>query len=234
MAKSASALPFTRLMVLLGVKMTTLRRDFYVYFHRDSAGNIFYIGKGTGHRAWSTDRHIVWHRYVEERLGGTFVVEIHKEGLTEPEAEVLEGDLISELGQQLVNWQNLGRAFDYDALNRYHRLRDENRKFVEETRAMEQTDLPLATERYREALKRMREYEGITLENGLVADLGGGPDWGDPGIINRLTVCLKKLGLNKELVEEAERYFADFPSARNLSVGKQVHARCEKARMRLG
>ena len=43
-------------------------REFYVYAHRDNKGAIFYIGKGTGKRAWSQDRHPVWHRYVKERL----------------------------------------------------------------------------------------------------------------------------------------------------------------------
>lgn len=32
-------------------------RRFYVYAHEDKSGNIFYVGKGTGRRAWSPDRH---------------------------------------------------------------------------------------------------------------------------------------------------------------------------------
>ena len=31
-------------------------RRYYVYAHLDSSGQIFYVGKGTGRRAWSTDR----------------------------------------------------------------------------------------------------------------------------------------------------------------------------------
>ena len=34
----------------------------YVYAHRDAKGVPFYIGKGIGRRAWSQDRHPLWHR----------------------------------------------------------------------------------------------------------------------------------------------------------------------------
>lgn len=75
--------------VLPGVASTTKegnreRRDFYVYVHRDQRGSIFYVGKGKGDRAWSTDRHPIWHRYVETRLGGHYSVEIIEKNLTEP------------------------------------------------------------------------------------------------------------------------------------------------------
>jgi hypothetical protein len=209
-----------------------MRREYYVYCHRDASGRIFYVGKGVGQRAWSRDRHPVWHKYVSERLGGSYSVEIHREGLTEPEAEALEDELITQLGEQLVNWINQGRQFDYGALETYHRLRDLNRQFVDETKSLESTDLIGAVERYRLAMERMREYEAMTLERGLVAELGVGPDWGDPNILNRLTVCLGRLGRNVEMVEETDRYFAEFPSALKLSIGKQVVARVERARLK--
>ena len=43
-------------------------RRSYVYAHTDSAGKIFYVGKGERRRAWSTDRRPVWRRYVEKNL----------------------------------------------------------------------------------------------------------------------------------------------------------------------
>jgi hypothetical protein len=213
--------------------MTAMRRDYYVYFHRDGAGNIFYVGKGTDRRAWSNDRHPVWHKYVAERLGGRYSVEIHRDGLTEPEAEALEDQLIAEFGEQLVNWINPGRKFDYEALETYHRLRDANRRFVEDTKALEASDPAGAVERYLTAMIRMREYEAMTLERGLISELSGGPDWGDPNILNRLTLCLQKLGRYTEMIERADQYFAEFPSARNLSIGKQVITRIDKARTKV-
>lgn len=69
---------------------TAMRRNYYVYFHRDETGKIFYIGKGTDRRAWSADRHPVWCKYVAERLGGRYSVEIYRNDLTVVEAEALE------------------------------------------------------------------------------------------------------------------------------------------------
>ncbi|WP_431025247.1 hypothetical protein [Halomonas sp. H5] len=210
-----------------------MRRDYYVYFHRDDTGNIFYVGKGTERRAWSTSRHPVWHKYVNERLGGQYNVEIYRDGLSEVEAETIESELIAEYGERLVNWINPGRQFDYQALEEYHQLRDANRSFVEETKTLEATDPAAAIERYRAALIKMRDYESMTLEHGLVADLGVGPDWGDPNILNRLTICLQKLGRYSEMIEEADKYFSEFPSARGMTVGKQIVKRVDKVRSKV-
>jgi hypothetical protein len=169
-----------------------------------------------------------------ERLNGVYSVEIHREGLTEVEAENLEASLIAEFGEQLINWINPGREFDYQALDRFHKLRDANRQFVAETRPLEKTNPDQAIARYRKALMTMREYEDITTERGLVAEMGVGPDWGDPNILDRLTLCLIKVGRIQEAVDESEKYFSDFPSALNLTVGKRVRARIEKARKVMG
>ena len=207
-----------------------MRKDYYVYFHLDSAGNIFYVGKGSDRRAWSKGRHPIWKKYVNENLKGTYDVEIYKDGLTEDQAEDLESDLILEYGDKIINWVNPGREFDYDAIAQYHKLRDKNRLFVAETRPLEKENTEQAVERYREALIAMYEYESITKERGLVADLGGGPDWGDPNILDRLTLCLIKLGRSDEAIEEADKYFTDFPSALGMTIGKRIKARVDKNR----
>jgi hypothetical protein len=207
-----------------------MRNDFYVYLHRDRAGSIFYVGKGCKRRARSLDRHAAWKKYVAERLGGEYDVEIYSDGLTENEALDLEDSLIEKYGPQLINWDNSGRAFDYAALDLFHKLRDANRRFVAETRAIESTDPLLAVARYREALQSMRVYESLTLERGIVAEMGVGPNWGDPTILDRLTLCLIKLRRFSEAVLEADTYFKAFPSALQMSVGKRISARTDKIR----
>lgn len=62
-------------------------RKSYVYAHVDSSGKIFYVGKGERRRAWSEDRHPLWHRYVEKHLGGTYQVLILQDNLSPAEAE---------------------------------------------------------------------------------------------------------------------------------------------------
>jgi hypothetical protein len=210
-----------------------MRKDFYVYFHRDARGQVFYAGKGTGQRAWSMDRHPAWTKYVTERLNGVYKVEIYRGGLTESEAEDLESTLIAQHGKQLINWINPGRQFDYQGVERYHKLRNENLQFVAETHALERVDPATAVSRYRQALSAMREYEAITLERGLVAEMGVGPNWGDPNILDRLTLCLIRLGQIEAAIEEAGKYFADFPMAANLAVGKRIRARVEKLRRKM-
>lgn len=205
-----------------------VRSDYYVYFHRDKAGNIFYVGKGTKRRADSLDRHAAWKKYVAERLLGEYTVEIHADGLTEEQAEDLEWSLICEYGEQLINWFNPGRALDYQALERFHALRDKNRAFVASTKQYEATDPELAVARYAQALKAMRECEAITLERGMVAEMNVGPNWGDPNILDRLTLCLAKLGRYSEAIAVAEDYFKDFPTVLNLTAGKRILARVVK------
>ena len=210
-----------------------MRRDYYVYLHKAPDGKIFYVGKGTGKRAWSKDRHLAWNKFVSERLHGAYSVEIYRDGLTEADAELLEDDLIADLGEQLVNWINPGRQFDYDAITKFHELRDKNRQFVQETKPFEKTDVALAVARYREALNNLDEYEAIETERGLVAELSVGPDWGYPYILDRLTLSLIKLGKNNEAIKEAETYFSKYPSARDMNVGKKILKRLQKIGMRV-
>lgn len=208
-----------------------------MYVHRDKSGRIFYVGKGTGDRAYRRDsRHPVWHAYVQRRLNGEYDVQIIRDNLTEEEAESLEARLIEALGPQLVNWINPGRQFDYAAIEKYHAMRTENRRFVAETRPLEATDPHEAIRRYRLALQRMREYESMVLERGLVAELMSeiASRGGDLTILDRLTLCLWRTGQYEELIAEATQYFAEFPVDKERSLGKVILRRVERARKALG
>jgi hypothetical protein len=204
------------------MEINTQSPAFYVYAHRDSGGGIFYIGKGTGKRAWSQERHPIWHRYVQERLTGIYSVEILENGLTEMEAEKREGELITELGSQLVNWQNPGRSFDYAALEKYHALRGANLLFVASTRPMEISDINNAMSRYRQALANLQEYESLEVESGVIAELSGNLKIGDLKILDRLTLCLVRCDRCSEARAEAEGYFENFPGARDTSAGRRI------------
>lgn len=85
---------------------------FYVYVHRDRGGTIFYVGKGTGDRAWSRDREALWTRYINTRSDGIFSAEIVESNLSEAQALVREDQLMRTLASQVVNRQNMGRALD--------------------------------------------------------------------------------------------------------------------------
>ncbi len=89
--------------------------DFYVYAHRRATtGEIFYIGKGQGRRAFdSTGRNRHWH-FVVKKHG--FTVEIVQDGLQEFAAFELECDLIALYGRkdcglgELVNYTDGGEG----------------------------------------------------------------------------------------------------------------------------
>jgi len=90
-----------------------------------------------------------------------------------------------------------------------------------------------AVAQYRDALDKLREYEDIVLEHGLVAELSAGPKHGDVTIIDRLTRCLVKLGRVDEAIAEAEKYFADFPFDIEMVSGKRVLVRIEELKSKV-
>lgn len=71
---------------------------YYIYAHRrNDTGEIFYIGKGCGKRAWKKSDRSEWWKRVEAKNGRT--VEIISRGLSENDAFELEQLVISEIGR---------------------------------------------------------------------------------------------------------------------------------------
>lgn|GEM_PF-2106918 len=76
-----------------------VRRGYYVYLHRSTeSGEVFYVGKGNGKRAWETEnRNQAWKERVE-KLNENWEVEIYEDDLTEIEAFRLEEKLVEDFG----------------------------------------------------------------------------------------------------------------------------------------
>lgn len=234
------------------------RRNYYVYVHKDEEGNVFYVGKGTGKRAWSQDRDSVWHRYVNERLGGRYNVQIVKNGLDEDEALVIENEVMLMHGDRLLNfakaiggvsfkvtinqekpqvesvWLPNDNDIELEENARYWKLRESNRALVAATKPLEAANMETAVVRYREALSKMREYEEIGRRLSHSTGLRGEYEdvvqqaTGDVAILDRLTLCLAKLNRSAEAVTEAEHHFADFPGDRETSIGQAIVKRIER------
>ena len=70
--------------------------NYYVYLHKTKSGIPFYVGKGKGKRAYSTDRNKDWKALVD-RIG-QYDVEIAYNNLSEDESFEIEKRLIAEIG----------------------------------------------------------------------------------------------------------------------------------------
>jgi len=209
-------------------------RGNYVYAHMDPSGRIFYIGKGVKTRAWSTDRHPLWHRYVERHLAGQYRVCILRDDLSREEAEDLEAAWIAQCSPDLVNWSNMGRDWDYDALQRFHGLRDANRSLIQRTKAIEKLGLEKAAAEYVRAIDAIGEYASISFEKGLVGQLldEEAKEFGRSGeleALERLTLCLTKLGRAEEAADHVASYFSLYPIDRQLRAAERIQKRVEKA-----
>lgn len=209
-------------------------RKSYVYAHLDDAGKIFYVGKGEGRRAWSIDRHPLWRRYVDNHLGGKYQVRILKDNLSVQEAEEVEAAWIAQCSDNLVNWVNMGRATDYQALDRYHKLRDTNRALIQQAKTVEKCNLAQAANMYVQAIEATAQYASISYEKGLVGKLldEEAEEIGRSGEIealDRLTICLIKLERPVEAANHANGYFAVYRRDVRLGSSQRITKRIEKA-----
>lgn len=83
--------------------------QFYVYTHAKPNGSVFYVGKGTGRRAWdlSPSRRKLWHKNVIAKHGRENIQIKTFPTKDETEAFELEKFLIAELRSFGVNITNL-------------------------------------------------------------------------------------------------------------------------------
>jgi hypothetical protein len=205
---------------------------FYVYLHKDLKGNVFYVGKGTEDRAWRKDnRHQMWKRYVE-RINNEFKVEIYKDNLTEEEAEDLEVEVARKFGGKLINWVNPHRKGDWNAYEKYWRKRKENEILIEEAKKIEKRDMRKAVEIYKKSLNNMFKYDNphshLKMEyyEGLASEVYKeyliGWATGNIYILDRLSICLKKMKKYEEINKLVEQYLKIFPGAEKLVGFKKI------------
>ncbi|MDZ7779956.1 MAG: hypothetical protein U5R14_08510 [Gemmatimonadota bacterium] len=94
----------------------------------DRDGEIFYVGKGKGRRAWEKNGHELWEFYVKRHLDDEYKVLILADDLDEEGAEDLEARWMARENESLVNWINFGRVIDYEANQRFWKLRNESQR----------------------------------------------------------------------------------------------------------
>lgn len=129
-------------------------------------------------------------------------------------AAIIFASAVGTIGEQ-IRWSY--RQRDWREYVQYHAARDPNRAFVSETRPLEVSDPTQAVIRYTEAMGRMYEYEKL---------IGGCA--GDDHILDRLTLCLWRLGRYQELIDCVEIFKGRFPEVKS-SLMAGIVRRQEKA-----
>jgi hypothetical protein len=225
--------------MLVDGKQTT--GEHYVYVHKGADGEVFYVGKGVGNRAYSKDRMPHWHQYVKTRCGGEYTVEIVRRFQNDEAALEFEGDLIALYGHQLVNWQNSGRQTDLAVNALFHKLRKANWLLIAETLPLETSDPMAAEERYQEAIRSMTEYATLVWEVGLVADLSReiSESWdchlnaADLAALDRLTLLYKRQQRWQDLIGAADSFFAVYPTTCTQGISIAILKRRDAAEKKL-
>jgi HIRAN domain-containing protein len=138
-------------------------------------------------------------------------------------------DVARAQGVRLSSYDSEHRP-DYDAIAKYHALRKANESFIAQTKPLEIDDPEEAVCRYRKALQAMREHEAFAAERAVFPGHVSASQHRDVNILDRLTLCLIKIGRPAEAILEADHYFTDFPEASQLTIAKSVKARIQKNR----
>ena len=128
----------------------------------------------------------------------------------------------------------MGRDLDLAALDKRNTLRDANLPLIKEAKAMEKIDLEKAVTKYIKAIDSIKSYASIIFDKGLVGQLlkEEASDLGIHGEIralDRLTICLVKLGESSKAYEQSEKYFSLYRRDLEFSCAKKILKRVNKA-----
>jgi hypothetical protein len=201
---------------------------FYVYVHKDENGRVFYVGKGTGNRAWSEDRDVQWHQHVA-RLGGKYMVEIVRDGISEEDALQIEDAAMAQHGDSIINLQNFHAPHDSTKLLAYSKaMGDYSIAFREATTLAEGNKHEAARLRFEAAyaawVEAMRHYD---------YRLGA---WENPGrsppvtLADKYTKYLFQGGQLERVVAFEEQFLRDFPGDETRPVIRALRKRADRAR----
>lgn len=209
---------------------------FYVYVHKDAKGTVFYVGKGTGSRAYSRDRPPEWIEYVSKKSGGNYSVEIVRNKISEEDALQIEDALMAEHGNTIINRQNMHSPYDSAKMLAYaEAMRIYSKRLQQAIDLTSAGKLDEAVVEYEAAYVRYfdviknSDYD-LGARQGLASTSF---NFHPHALADSYTKAFAKAGRNSELVAFAERYFRDYGEPFNLTE-EALKKRMDKARGKSG
>jgi hypothetical protein len=132
----------------------------------------------------------------------------------------------------------MGRKTDFEALDRYHNLHAANLSLIKQAKAIEKKDLEKAASMYIQAISAIQAYAFISFEKGFVGQLLEEEDaelgvCGEINALNRLTICLIKIGRPAEAFQHTDNYFSLYRRDLQSRVAERITKRVNKALARM-
>ena len=211
-----------------GLDQTCKPGRFYVYVHRGPDGNVFYVGKGTGNRAWSKDRPTEHRRYVERVCGEKYDVEIVRKDISEEDALTLEDILMQRHGDTIVNRQNMHAPLATDRLTAYcDAQKAENAAMDSALTARDVGKIGEAVAGFEEAYRQALLTRGYSDYDQGARRLVNVAFPAPTAVANEYTLMLGKAGRHAALiafVDRFERDWAPFGFKRQLAKPKSTNS----------
>ena len=206
---------------------------FYVYTHKDKDGTVFYVGKGTGDRAYSRDRSPEWIEYLDKRSGGKFTVEIVRDGISEEDALEIEDAVTKMHGVTIINRMNPHAPCDTTKFRAYceaQKCFSETLKRAINFQKAKEFDnaIPEFEAAYAHHLDMVRnaDYDLGARSSLMSAAFAYHPT---SSLADGYSLVLAKAGRNLELIAFAKSYFRDYAPPYN-KAEDTLRKRMEKAR----
>lgn len=192
---------------------------------------MFYVGKGTGHQAWSRDRDVNWKLYTEKYLNNQYNVRIVLDKLSEIQALDEKEHLMAEYSDQLVNRQNMNRRLNLENLNIRNKI--EAMRNRAEFNAELASDLNEKAKLFLEALKHHKQFASTIIENGLLGKLLAERPLGNILLLDKAVRALVAANQKEQALDVFEQYFLDYPHDKELTKVTSIAKVIERGTVKL-
>jgi len=206
----------------------------YVYVHKKSDGEIFFVGNGCGDRATSGEHPPYWKHFTENILNNVFSIEIIKDNIDMDSAIEIKEGILNIYADQVINLQNSHRKFDMERFKVYHEAISNFNQHLNKGLEFEKTgDIELAIQSYENAYfyyinaMDLRDYEGGEIY--LQAHTPIPPT----KLVDRISLCLLNSNQFQKLIDFSKKYFLYFTRKEKTGVELNLLKRAEKAKKKL-